>query len=802
MPRGFSGNGVARRPSPRLFSVPHLPEKQSCTPETQGEESLDSNGVEELAGWVDRLLETDAASLVFEAGGSPAPSPGSAARSEIALPPALLLDAHDQADVWGAIDPTMPVKGLKPPCILSGPGAAVDTGIAVRPATAPAPEEENEGPCEFRWHEIPVCLVTEDGCGVQVEQRPLPAVGLNEFNAEVHLNPPLLFWAVRRKWMWHRKWMLPAISVDIRCTNPQPLGGLRIRALYVHVTAGTLRDDVGGLHDQGLVGDCQRRIELDPNGQGSAHFSHLLFKHTSFNCGARSFHLVVTLLADGDSSPAEAAAGAPPINPADFAMTVRQRPVSAMSMESEGMEIDSNIRPLDGPPATPETATPVSAAPDDATPDDAAPEATPDVADMTDASDMTDVSDTNEPNEPQPPAAAPANLPPVPEDEAAATAASTAPRIPLLCVRSDPIHVDARMRSKGERQDAASDDVRLVQRTQAAQNTLRQQAKANEEQASRQQQQAHAKRQGRPTPHLAHPMLHGSPAAQMSPHSPHPHNQHPHDAPTGVPWNGVPAGHPGLAGWLGRMMGGWGGEQRQPQPQSQPPRHMSSTGSHLPPANTGTGGMTGGAPAGSAPSGGGQAGGGQAGGASPGGGSQAGGSPAGGGDLASPGGGGAAQWSGTASDAVFEILADSTVVNVLSAGAFGYNPRVLIGQPFLAISQPDERQGLAHAIQVLLRMDEITRMSSPNGAATGPRQAIRVVHHVVMGLGQARRVELVACDSLITVTEGTGSAAPNSPNSPNSPNASNASSTPKLLVRSRQAGPNVAGPFRMLPVAS
>ena len=64
--------------------------------------------------------------------------------------------------------------------------------------------------------------------------------------------------------------------------------------VYAVITAGTLRDgsDGIGLYDQGLGGECQRRLML-----GQTTFSSLLFKHTSFNCDSRPFHLVVTVLA-------------------------------------------------------------------------------------------------------------------------------------------------------------------------------------------------------------------------------------------------------------------------------------------------------------------------------------------------------------------------------------------------------------------------------------------------------------------------------------------------------------------------
>ena len=97
-------------------------------------------------------------------------------------------------------------------------------------------------------------------------------------------------------WMWHRKWTLPAMRVDVEVVGPPHTGPPP--KLWVMITAGTLPGGAGHLHDAGLDGECQRQLKLDANGRGWVHFSHLLFKHTSFNCGARPFHLVVTLLAE------------------------------------------------------------------------------------------------------------------------------------------------------------------------------------------------------------------------------------------------------------------------------------------------------------------------------------------------------------------------------------------------------------------------------------------------------------------------------------------------------------------------
>ena len=89
-----------------------------------------------------------------------------------------------------------------------------------------------------------------------------------------------------------------------------------------------------------------------------------------------------------------------------------------------------------------------------------------------------------------------------------------------------------------------------------------------------------------------------------------------------------------------------------------------------------------------------------------------------------------------------------------------------------------------HAMQVLMRMDQIAQIMggglTPSG---GPRQAVRVLHHILVGLGMAQ-TELVTADTVITIVD-----AP----TPGEP--------AKLLMRSKQlVGPESVGPFRMLPV--
>ena len=163
------------------------------------------------------------------------------------------------------------------------------------PATTPNATESTP----FTWSECHN-LIPTDAAGVLVRQPSAwPVVKL-----QVQLQLPLLFWAERRRWMWHKKWTLPKLHVHVSCDG-KPVGGGWAAAgpipggeppVYAVVSAGTLRDGsdgIGGsLYDQGLGGDCQRRLVA-----GETTFSSLLFRHTSFNCGNRPFHLVVTVLA-------------------------------------------------------------------------------------------------------------------------------------------------------------------------------------------------------------------------------------------------------------------------------------------------------------------------------------------------------------------------------------------------------------------------------------------------------------------------------------------------------------------------
>ena len=172
---------------------------------------------------------------------------------------------------------------------------SLDMSAAVHVTATPtqaANRGADHGSCSFGWSECPNLIAT-DAAGVLVRQpTKWPAVKLR-----VQFQGPLLFWAERRRWMWHKKWTLPKLHVLVSCDGKPVGGGYMFPGeppVYAVVSAGTLRDgsegEGGTLHDQGLNGECQRRLVA-----GATTFSSLLFRHTSFNCGNRPFHLVVAV---------------------------------------------------------------------------------------------------------------------------------------------------------------------------------------------------------------------------------------------------------------------------------------------------------------------------------------------------------------------------------------------------------------------------------------------------------------------------------------------------------------------------
>jgi len=364
MPRSFSNWNAHRRPEASLFAVPSalnarsdlfppLPEELNVPSDETMSSSLDD--LEEL---VDSLLEDGNPSnliLPYQAGPS----------QPVGTHPATSREGFIVGHAQGSTTATVPsvqdkhLIGLPPHLHTTTSHAQLHPahhpdGMAMKP---PVPE------AEFTWHEREESLTDSDFHGAPIIHTMLPAPNARPWQVQVNISPPLLYWNERRHWMWHKKWALPTLTVNVMHSSGQiPTIGDR---LYAFVTAGTLRDDAPGLHDKGLSGECQRMIEFGPDGKAEVSFPRLLFRQTSFNCGNRPFRIVVTILSASGNTMASAATSAAP--------------------------------------------------------------------------------------------------------------QSRSPLVPLACICSCPVHVDARKRSKGERPEAKDDDVRLVQRQRPTGSTQTQQ---------------------------------------------------------------------------------------------------------------------------------------------------------------------------------------------------------------------------------------------------------------------------------------------------------------------------------------
>ena len=335
MPRSFS-SWHGRRPDPKLFNVPN--DSPPNGPPVEGEQN-DHLDVD-LQTLVDTLLgpedsemlaapaaASDALALInsLDAGTLSLPSPACG----LSLGQLTLQGGSSSASLISAPLPTpmegLQAGGLNPQAgsssdlprigelqqVAAGaasagpPGAAPGaqpvvlqrnesvSSMASQQSQPPASESHgNDQTPNFRWG---ACrnLIATDAAGVLVRQPTIwPAVQL-----QVQLQLPLLYWAERRRWMWHKKWTLPKLHVLVSCDGKPVGGGYMFPGeppVYAVVSAGTLRDgsegEGGTLHDQGLSGECQRRLVA-----GETTFSSLLFRHTSFNCGNRPFHLVVAV---------------------------------------------------------------------------------------------------------------------------------------------------------------------------------------------------------------------------------------------------------------------------------------------------------------------------------------------------------------------------------------------------------------------------------------------------------------------------------------------------------------------------
>ena len=337
MPRSFS-SWHGRRPDPKLFNVPNDSPPNGLPVEGEQSDHLDVD----LQTLVDTLLgpedtemlaapaaASDALALTnsSESGPLNLPSPacglslgqltlqgGGSSASLLSEPPAtpmeglqaggLDIKAGSNSDLQriselqqlaagaASAGPPGAAPGAQPVVLQRNESVSSMGSQQSHPASQQSEPNGNDQTPNFRWG---TCrnLIATDAAGVLVRQPTIwPAVQL-----QVQLQLPLLYWAERRRWMWHKKWTLPKLHVLVSCDGKPVGGGYMFPGeppVYAVVSAGTLRDgsegEGGTLHDQGLNGECQRRLVA-----GATTFSSLLFRHTSFNCGNRPFHLVVAV---------------------------------------------------------------------------------------------------------------------------------------------------------------------------------------------------------------------------------------------------------------------------------------------------------------------------------------------------------------------------------------------------------------------------------------------------------------------------------------------------------------------------
>eukprot|EP00966_Prymnesium_polylepis_P291122 6723850-Prymnesium_polylepis.1 len=76
--------------------------------------------------------------------------------------------------------------------------------------------------------------------------------------------------------MWHKKWCLPQINVRATADGaPLSDNFFGRETVFAYVSAGTLGAGDAVLQDEGLNGECQRRLT-----DGSVSFARLSFRHT------------------------------------------------------------------------------------------------------------------------------------------------------------------------------------------------------------------------------------------------------------------------------------------------------------------------------------------------------------------------------------------------------------------------------------------------------------------------------------------------------------------------------------------
>jgi len=186
-------------------------------------------------------------------------------------------------------------KPSSPSHTLSPRSSVVDRSRSVSPFPTPP----------FTWTASERNLITADAFGTPVVSSTTldhcPDVRLSIEN-----ELPLLYWAERNEWMWHKKWSLPKISVHIErsrvqpstqpSTQPSAQPSTRHDRVVVLLSAGILSDGTGAtLQHVGLSGKRQVTVELGPTG-AVVNFTNLYLQQTSYHCGGQRFRFAVTIL--------------------------------------------------------------------------------------------------------------------------------------------------------------------------------------------------------------------------------------------------------------------------------------------------------------------------------------------------------------------------------------------------------------------------------------------------------------------------------------------------------------------------
>ena len=79
-------------------------------------------------------------------------------------------------------------------------------------ASVTSAAEEVPAGTPFVWSQTHNLILTDATGAPVLQSAAWPAVQLT-----VSMQVPLLYWAERRQWMWHKKWTLPKLHVRVTC---------------------------------------------------------------------------------------------------------------------------------------------------------------------------------------------------------------------------------------------------------------------------------------------------------------------------------------------------------------------------------------------------------------------------------------------------------------------------------------------------------------------------------------------------------------------------------------------------------